>query len=85
MFAAHLAMNFMIDVDGDRATGKWRILMPCTIMDGDKKVSRWLLGDYEEEYVRRNGAWLFKKIDYLMNYNVAFDQSWADSAVVRAR
>ena len=54
-------------------------------MDGDKKVSRWLLGDYEEEYVRRNGAWLFKKIDYLMNYNVAFDQPWADSAVVRAR
>ena len=85
VFAAHLAMNFMIDVDGDRATGRWRILMPCTIMDGDKKVSRWLLGDYEEEYVRRNGAWLFKKIDYLMNYNVAFDQPWADSAVVRAR
>jgi len=74
-----------IDVDGDRATGRWRILMPCTIMDGDEKASRWLLGDYEEEYVRRNGAWLFKKIDYLMNFNVAFDQSWADSAVVRAR
>lgn len=85
MFAAHLAMNFIIDVDGDNATGKWRILMPCTIMDGDQKVSRWLLGDYEEEYVRRNGTWLFRKIDYLMNYNVQFDQSWADSAVVRAR
>ena len=57
---------------------------PCRLRLFDKKVSRWLLGDYEEDYVRRNGAWLFKKIDYLMNYNVAFDQSWADSAVVRA-
>ncbi|HEV8262152.1 MAG TPA: nuclear transport factor 2 family protein [Burkholderiales bacterium] len=83
VFAAHLAMNFIIDVDRDRATGKWRILMPCTIAENGKKVSRWLLGDYEEEYVRLDGVWLFKKIDYLMNYNVAFDQSWAECAVVR--
>lgn len=83
VFAAHLAMNGIVEVDGDRGAGTWRILMPCTIVDGGRKTSRWLLGDYVEEYVRRNGTWLFRKIDYVMNYNVAFDQPWADVAVVR--
>ena len=83
VFAAHLAMNFIIDVENDRGTGKWRILMPCTMMDKGKKVSRWLLGDYVEEYVRLDGAWLFKRIDFVANFNVPSDQSWVDSAVVR--
>lgn len=77
VFAAHLAQNFIIDVNGDSATGRWRILMPCTMMEDGKKVSRWMLGDYEEEYVRRNGAWLFKTIDFLVNFNVPSLESWA--------
>lgn len=83
VFAAHLAMNSIIDVDNDKGTGKWRILMPCTMAEGGKKISRWMLGDYVEEYTRLNGVWLFSKIDYMANFNVAFDQSWAESAVVR--
>jgi hypothetical protein len=82
-FAAHLAMNSIIDVDKDKGTGKWRILMPCTIVDAGKGISRWMVGDYVEEYVRLNGTWLFSKIDYVNNFNVPFDRSWADSAVVR--
>jgi hypothetical protein len=76
-------MNSIIDVDGDSGVGKWRILMPCTMVENGKRVSRWILGDYDEEYVRIKGTWLFKKIDFVVNYNVRFDQSWADSAVVR--
>jgi SnoaL-like protein len=84
VFAAHLAMNFIIEVEGDHGTGKWRILMPCTMVENGKKVSRWLLGDYDEVYVRRNGVWLFKSIDFVVNFNVPFDQDWATVAKVRA-
>lgn len=86
VFAAHLAMNFIIDVDvdrGDRATGKWRILMPCTMMEEDQKVSRWILGDYDEAYVRHDGRWLFSKIDFLVNFNVPVLESWAGNETVR--
>lgn len=83
VFAAHLAMNAIVDVDGDKGTGRWRFLMPCTMMEDGTKLSRWVLGDYDEEYVRVNGSWLFKKIDVLINYNVPHDQSWAESASVR--
>jgi len=54
------------------------------MMEEGKKVSRWLLGDYDEQYVRIDGAWKFKKIDFVVNYNVPSDQSWAESAIVRA-
>lgn len=83
VFAAHLAMNFQIEVDGDRGTGKWRMLMPCTMMENGQKVSRWMLGDYVEEYVRIDGRWLFKKIDFLVNFNVPQQQDWAGTEAVR--
>jgi hypothetical protein len=83
VFAAHLAMNFIIDVDGDKATGKWRLLMPCTFMEDGKKISRWILGDYDELYERRNGKWLFSKIDFVVNFNVPSLESWAGSEAVR--
>jgi len=84
VFAAHLAMNFIIDVDGDEATGKWRILMPCTMMEDGQKVSRWILGDYVEEYVRVDGVWMFRKIDFLVNFNVPSDETWAGTETVRS-
>jgi hypothetical protein len=83
VFAAHLAMNFVIDVDGDSATGKWRILMPCTMMEDGQQVSRWILGDYDEEYVRQDGVWMFRKIDFLVNFNVPSLESWAGTEIVR--
>ncbi|WP_416899134.1 MAG: nuclear transport factor 2 family protein [Minwuia sp.] len=83
VFAAHLAMNFVIDVDGDEATGLWRILMPCTMMEDGEKVSRWILGDYDEQYVREDGVWKFRKIDFLVNFNVPSLESWAGTETVR--
>jgi hypothetical protein len=77
IFAAHLALNCIIDVDGDTARGKWRLLMPCTAMENGTKVSRWMVGDYDEEYVRVGGQWLFSKIDFLINFDVPSLESWA--------
>ncbi len=83
VFAAHLAMNFVIEVDGDEASGQWRILMPCTMMEEGQKVSRWILGDYDERYVRQDGVWRFQKIDFLVNFNVPSLESWAGHEQVR--
>ena len=84
VFAAHLAMNDIIEVDGDKATGQWRMLMPCTMMEGGRKVSRWILGDYVEQYVRRDGQWRFAKIDFVVNFNVPSLESWSGKENVRA-
>ena len=83
VFAAHLALNAIIEVDGDRATAKWRMIMPCTLVVEGVKSSRWILGDYVDACVRRDGTWMFQSVDFLVNFNVATDESWIDSAIVR--
>lgn len=83
VFAAHLALNGIVDVDGDTATGQWRLLMPCTLTEGGEKVSRWMLGEYDETYERHGGKWYFSKLDVFMNFNVRADESWAETASMR--
>jgi len=83
VFAAHLALNGIVDVDGDTATGQWRLLMPCTLTEDGEKVSRWMLGEYDETYERHGGKWYFSKLDVFMNFNVRANESWAESASMR--
>lgn len=85
VFAAHLALNPIIDVadNGYEAKGRWRILMPFTESDGGKRTARWILGDYSEEYVLRDAGWLFRKVDFFVNFNVPHEGTWADVAVLR--
>ncbi|MFC3230037.1 nuclear transport factor 2 family protein [Marinibaculum pumilum] len=83
-FCAHLGMNGIVEVDGDTARGRWRLLLPCTFMQDGRKVSRWILGDYDDAFVRRDGSWLFSRLDVIFNFNVAQGDSWAGMEQVRA-
>ena len=52
LFAAHLVLNPIITVEGDRAHGRWWLHMPCTALyDAGTAEGRWLLSEYDEEYV----------------------------------
>src|SRR5260370_30575669 len=55
-FAVHNVMHPIIDVQGDRATGEWKLLQPCTI-DGR---AVWLAGVYNDDYVRAGGEGLLQ-------------------------
>ncbi|MGR8921508.1 MAG: nuclear transport factor 2 family protein [Gammaproteobacteria bacterium] len=80
LFAAHLVMNDIIDVDaaGDRARGRWRLLMPCTVTDdGGRPESRWLLSAYDEHYVRVDGRWLFESLIVESQFFASHLEGWA--------
>jgi len=62
-FAAHLVMNEIIEVDGPRATGRWRMVMAgMEELDG-REVPVWSLGDYSEIYVKTDQGWKIRSID----------------------
>jgi hypothetical protein len=81
VFAAHLALNPIIEVDGDTATGKWRLIMPATVINSGVKEARWLLGAYDDRYVSVDGAWMFKRLSFHINFYSPHAGNWAESAV----
>jgi uncharacterized protein (TIGR02246 family) len=79
VFAAHLVLNPIIDVQSiDTATGKWRLIMPCTAAGDDgAPQARWLLSAYDEVYARHDGAWLFRSLHLTVNFYAPHLAGWA--------
>ena len=61
--SAHNVFNPVIEVDGDRASGQWRLIMLYTenAGDGGTRYQR-IIGTYDERYVRVDGDWLFESL-----------------------
>ena len=67
-FAAHLVMNDIIEVAGDRATARWRMLMASMEEFGGTEVAAWSLGDYDEAYVKTDEGWRIRSIEVVIQY-----------------
>jgi SnoaL-like domain len=61
--SAHHAINPVIDVQGDRATGHWRLIMLYTENLGTEQVRyQRIIGWYRESYVRTVEGWKFQTL-----------------------
>ncbi len=74
-FAIHMVLNPVIEVNGDTASGSWYLLQPCTSPDG--KQAMWGSAKYDEEYVKLNGEWKFKRVKVNPIFWTPYDQGWA--------
>ncbi len=78
VFAAHLVLNPIIEVNGATATGQWRLIMPCTVKDAaGTPEARWLLSAYHERYVVVDGRWLFQSLRVDTQFYAAHATGWA--------
>ena len=61
--SAHHAINPVIEVQGDRATGHWRLIMLYTEnVAADKVRYQRIIGWYRETYVRTVEGWKFQTL-----------------------
>lgn len=74
-FCVHMVHNPIIEVHGDRATGRWYYEAPTT--DAATGRAQWMMGTYDEEYVRDGGRWKFAVIRTRWKYITPFDEGWA--------
>ena len=74
-FCMHMVHNAIIEVEGDRARGKWYYEAPTT--DASSNRAQWMAGTYLEEYVREDGEWKFASIETRWNYISPYDEGWA--------
>ena len=59
VFSRHLFLSPRIEVDGDRATGRWDLLSPCTRADG---THQWVCGWEDDTYRRVDDVWLHERM-----------------------
>jgi uncharacterized protein (TIGR02246 family) len=81
VFAAHLGMNAIIDVNGDTASAQWRMIMPSVVVEKGAKEARWLLVAYDDAFAKLHGSWLFTASRNRINFYTPHLDSWAETAV----
>ena len=81
VFAGHLVMNERIDVDADSdsAHARWWIVMPATMMMEGVKTAVWLLGEYDDRYVRRDGTWMYETLSVNIHFVKPHRDGWVEA------
>ncbi len=75
-FSVHALSNPEIDVDGDTAHARWRLLAPATLNMEEGCVAHWMFGDYTDEYRKVNGHWLFSRVKVNITRNATYAEGW---------
>ncbi len=76
-YSAHLVANPIIEVDGDKAKGRWYVFVPCTIREIN--TASWLFGRYEEEYAKIKGQWKWSSMIFRSEFNSPFaGEGWIE-------
>jgi hypothetical protein len=74
LFSRHYFVSPLIDVDGDRARGRWELLAPCTLRDGRPA---WMAGTEDDEYARVDGAWLHTRMALTVHFFAPHERGWS--------
>jgi len=73
-YASHMVMNPVIEVNGSKASGIWRLHCVATTRKSNRAV--WIQGNYAEEYVKTGGAWQWQSIVFKGDFYTPFDEGW---------
>jgi hypothetical protein len=65
-----------VNPDGKTAKGRWRGVMIGTRFIKGVPTPSWGLGTYENEYIKENGEWKFKKLHWNITYRTTYEDGW---------
>ncbi len=80
-FAKQFSHGHMVEVSGDRGTG-YSYFEARVIYRGESFM---VAGRFDDEYVRRDGRWLFKKVRATFYFMVPLKEGWADEDRIKIR
>jgi SnoaL-like domain len=74
-FAIHHVTNPIIEVDGDRAAGRWYLWQPCIFSPPGEAL--WMAGRYFDKYRREEGVWRFEHVQIELRMLSPYEAGWA--------
>ena len=82
-YSQHNVMNPIIEIDGDRATGRWAFFGPFTHRATEKEGGQavWGATRYLEEYARVDGVWKIKQLQIVgPSMSANYETGWANGS-----
>jgi hypothetical protein len=78
-----MQLSGIVDVDpgGKTAKGRWYGFGANALPAEGGIAPGWMNGVYENEYVKEDSRWKFKKVRWCMTFNAPYMESWVDSSV----
>jgi SnoaL-like domain len=74
-FAMHHFLSPRIEVDGDKATGRWMLWQTATLAESDTAV--FMSAITNDEYVRTPTGWKMSRMAFTLKYMTRFDRPWS--------
>ncbi|MGE3594149.1 MAG: nuclear transport factor 2 family protein [Dehalococcoidia bacterium] len=75
-FCVHTVANDEITVSGNTATGRWRSVIPATVVIDGVGVPHWLFNDYEDTFRRIDGKWKFVHLKSIIYKSATHAIGW---------
>ena len=79
-YAAHLVKNPIINVDQDKALGRWYFFVPCTFRGNQMPL--WIVGKYDQTYRKNRGRWFFTSITARFDFITPFQDGWTKTPMI---
>ena len=73
----HLVFNPIIDVDGQTASGDWRLLQLCTTKHAGGDKAFWAAGYYRDKYKKIENQWFFSHVIARVHFCCPYEDGWA--------
>jgi hypothetical protein len=82
--AGHSQLQGIVNVDpgGKTAKGRWRCLYYLATPIEGKLRAIWGHGHYENEYIKEDGKWKFKKFQFFLTFRTPYEDGWVKTPVV---
>ena len=74
LFSWHYFVKPHIEVEGERAHGRWDLLAPCTTSDGRP---HWMAGVEDDAYRKVDGVWLHAAMKLRVVFLAPHDTGWS--------
>jgi hypothetical protein len=79
----HMQIQGVVNVDpgGKTAKGRWQCLWCLATPIGGELRALWGHGQYENEYIKEDGKWKFKKFQLFLTFRTPYEDGWVKTPV----
>jgi len=81
IWSAHMLLNPLVTVEGDKAKGTFYLFGPSTIPGPEGERAIWVQGRYDNEFVKEGGKWKFSLLRFVFKFMTPYEEGWVKSGM----